>query len=158
MHHAPALLAANRSIPACSVIPVLHYPDVAAAASWLCHAFGFSKRLRIGDHRVQLTIGSGALVIAQAEITQADGAHSVMVRVADVDHHHAVAARAGARIAAAPVTYPYGERQYSAVDPGGHHWTFTQTVADVDPADWGGDWLDDEDADPTPPRPRRPLA
>jgi uncharacterized glyoxalase superfamily protein PhnB len=32
----------------------------------------------------------------------------------------------------------YGERQYSAEDPWGHRWTFSQTVADVDPRDWGG--------------------
>jgi len=24
------------------------------------------------------------------------------------------------------------------VDPGGHRWTFSQSIADVDPADWGG--------------------
>jgi uncharacterized glyoxalase superfamily protein PhnB len=35
--------------------------------------------------------------------------------------------------------YPYGERQYSAVDVGGHHWTFSESIADVDPADWGGE-------------------
>ncbi len=32
----------------------------------------------------------------------------------------------------------YGERQYNAEDPWGHQWTFSQTLADVDPADWGG--------------------
>jgi hypothetical protein len=32
----------------------------------------------------------------------------------------------------------YGERQYSAQDPGGHRSTFSQSIADVDPADWGG--------------------
>jgi uncharacterized glyoxalase superfamily protein PhnB len=38
-----------------------------------------------------------------------------------------------------PVDYPYGERQYSAVDPGGHVWTFSESIADVDPASWGGE-------------------
>ena len=32
----------NRSVPPCTVIPVLVYPDPAAAAEWLCGAFGFS--------------------------------------------------------------------------------------------------------------------
>jgi hypothetical protein len=32
----------------------------------------------------------------------------------------------------------YGERQYSAEDFAGHRWTFTQTIADIDPKDWGG--------------------
>ena len=30
----------------------------------------------------------------------------------------------------------------SAVDIGGHRWTFSQTIADVDPADWGGTAID----------------
>ena len=61
-----------------------------------------------------------------------------MVRVDDVDAHHDRAAAAGAQIALPPTDYPYGERQYTAEDPGGHRWTFSQSVADVDPADWGG--------------------
>jgi uncharacterized glyoxalase superfamily protein PhnB len=45
----------NRSVPAATVIPVLTYPDVRAAVDWLCAAFGFAERLRIGeDHRSQL--------------------------------------------------------------------------------------------------------
>ncbi len=51
----------NRSAPPCAVIPVVAYPDVAAAAAaWLEAAFGFRVRLRIGDHRVQMWFGSAA--------------------------------------------------------------------------------------------------
>lgn len=35
----------------------------------------------------------------------------------------------------------YGERQYTAEDPGGHVWTFTELVADVHPRDWGGELI-----------------
>jgi arsenite methyltransferase len=52
-------------------------------------------------------------------------------------HAHAVAV--GAAVVSAPTTYPFGERQYSAVDVGGHRWTFSQSVADIDPASWGGE-------------------
>jgi uncharacterized glyoxalase superfamily protein PhnB len=128
----------NRSIPEASVIPVLSYPSVPEAVAWLCSAFGFAERLRIGGHRVQLTLGNGALVVTQGE---AGGAGSVMVRVADADAHAAVAERAGARILGPPADYPYGERQYSAIDPYGHAWTFTQSIADVDPASWGGELI-----------------
>jgi uncharacterized glyoxalase superfamily protein PhnB len=31
-----------------------------------------------------------------------------------------------------------GERQYTAEDPAGHQWTFSETLADVAPGDWGG--------------------
>jgi uncharacterized glyoxalase superfamily protein PhnB len=48
---------------------------------------------------------------------------------------------AGAQVVAEPATYPFGERQYSALDLGGHRWTFSQTLADSDPASWGGDLI-----------------
>jgi uncharacterized glyoxalase superfamily protein PhnB len=130
----------NRSIPAVTIIPVLGYPDVAAAVAWLTAAFGLRERLRIGDHRAQLTFGAGALVVAQSDAAPAGG--SVMVRVSDADAHATRARLAGARIEREPADHPYGERQYSAVDPWGHAWTFTETIADVDPAAWGGTVVD----------------
>ena len=36
-----------------------------------------------------------------------------------------------------PTDFPYGERQYEAEDPAGHRWTFSETLADVDPGDVG---------------------
>jgi uncharacterized glyoxalase superfamily protein PhnB len=131
----------NRSMPAATVIPVLHYSDVQAAAAWLCDAFGFTQHLLIGDHRVQLNVGAGAIVIAKIEAHTHSGGvlnHSVMVRVSNVDHHYLQAKRAGAAISALPASMPYGERQYTAIDPGGHGWTFSQTETDVDPQLWGG--------------------
>ena len=65
-------------------------------------------------------------------------AASVLVRVFDLDAHAARAEARGARIVSAPQDFPYGERQYSAQDPGGHTWTFSESVADLAPEDWGG--------------------
>jgi uncharacterized glyoxalase superfamily protein PhnB len=134
-------MPANRSIPPATVIPVLLYPDVPAAAAWLCAAFGFSERVRIGTHRIQLNVGDGAVVVAHARadvLSPGSETHSVMVRIANADQHAAQAESQGARILAPPTTLPYGERQYSALDPGGHVWTFSETVADVAPEEWGG--------------------
>ncbi len=142
----------NRSMPPSVVIPVLAYPDVRQAVDWLCRAFGFVERLRIADHRAQLSIGAGSIVVtgqrvdpgASSEASDprpmpaGASSHSVMVRVADVDNHHARARQSGARIISPPTDYPYGERQYTAEDIGGHRWTFSQTIADVDPKAWGG--------------------
>jgi len=64
--------------------------------------------------------------------------HSVMVRVANLDDHCERATQCGAKIINPPTVYPFGERQYTAEDLGGHRWTFSQTVADVDPVSWGG--------------------
>ena len=140
-------MRANRSIPDAAVIPVLNYPDVPAAVRWLCDAFGLVERLRIGDHRVQLTFAGGALVAADrgssagGQTDAVERTHSVLVRVDDADAHCARARAAGAEIVSAPTDYPYGERQYTALDVAGHRWTFSQTVADVAPGDWGGELL-----------------
>jgi uncharacterized glyoxalase superfamily protein PhnB len=125
-------LRSNRSIPSAFVIPTLAYPDVREAADWLCRAFGFRVRLRIGDHRIQLVCGDGAVVVTQGE--GGSEGHGVLVRVEDADAHRALAAAAGARILDEPTDRPYGERQYTAEDIGGHRWTFSQSIADVDPA------------------------
>ncbi|WP_029351591.1 VOC family protein [Bosea sp. 117] len=127
----------NRSMPACTVIPELAYADVATAATWLCDAFGFTLRLAIGDHRVQLNVGDGAVVLTRSADGAAPG-DAVMVRVEDMDAHFERAKRGGARIASLPADYPYGERQYTALDLAGRRWTFSQSIADVSPESWGG--------------------
>jgi uncharacterized glyoxalase superfamily protein PhnB len=138
------LTTTNRSVPDATVIPELPYADVGEAADWLCNAFGFRARLRIGNHRAQLAYGDGAVIVTQLSGGGADGrpAHSVLMRVEDADAHHERARAAGAAIGSPPTDYPYGERQYTASDLGGHRWTFSQSIADVDPADWGGTLID----------------
>ncbi|MEP9380185.1 VOC family protein [Aquabacter sp. CN5-332] len=134
----------NRSMPTCTVIPELGYPNVTQATDWLCGAFGFVVRLKIADHRAQLGIGDGAMVVtllgaaASAGGKGLEAAFAVMVRVEDVDAHYARASRFGAEILSRPTDYPYGERQYSCRDLGGHRWTFSQTIADVACETWGG--------------------
>ncbi|MEO8334809.1 MAG: VOC family protein [bacterium] len=131
-------------MPPSIVIPVLGYPDVHVAAEWLFRAFGFTERLRMGDHRIQLDAGGGSLVITQmAGVLSGRCAHSVMVRVVDANAHAEHAGKAGARIVLEPADYPYGERQYSAEDLAGHQWTFSQSIADIDPASWGGSLVSD---------------
>ncbi len=133
----------NRSMPPSAVIPVLAYPDVRMAVGWLCGAFGFEERLQVTTHRAQLSFAGGALVISEAGTPSAQSrsamtAHSVLVRVEDVDQHHEQAKKSGALIVKPPENYPYGERQYTAEDLAGHLWTFSQTIADVAPETWGG--------------------
>ncbi len=60
------------------------------------------------------------------------------IRVADADAHCSQARAHGARVTQEPMTYPYGERQYNAEDFAGHSWTFSQSVADKHPEEWGG--------------------
>jgi uncharacterized glyoxalase superfamily protein PhnB len=139
----------NRSMPPGPVIPELAYVHVREAADWLCRVFGFVERLRIGHHRVQLSFGEGSIIVVglpEAAFSSIDAEHlhalmatqATMLRVVDVDKHYEQAKRLGARIIIAPTDFPYGERQYSVEDVGGHRWTISQTLADVHPKTWGG--------------------
>jgi len=62
----------NRSVPPCVVIPVLVYSDPGVAADWLAKAFGFTIRLRIANHRIQMKAGDGCFTIAEGN-SQTDG-------------------------------------------------------------------------------------
>lgn len=137
-------MRANRSIPSATVIPVLIYPDVREAVAWLSAAFGLAERVRIGDnHRSQLSFGDGAVIIGDVHhgrrAPQAgEVTHSLIVRVEDVDAHCEHARQNGAHIIAELTEFPFGERQYTAEDLAGHQWTFSQTLADIEPEQWGG--------------------
>jgi len=128
---------ANRSCPACTVIQEIGYPDVTEAADWLCDVFGFTVRVRIANHRAQLNVGDGAVVVVEDRENERRP-FSLMVRVEDVDRHHERSTQRGLRILRPPKSHPYGERQYTVEDFAGNRWTFTQSVADVAPEEWGG--------------------
>jgi len=128
----------NRSIPQCTVIPELSYPNMDDAINWLSAAFGFTLRVRIGDHRAQMNVGDGAVVLTEGFPKQSDTAHSVLVRVGDVNRHCAQAREAGAKIVHEPADHPFGERQCTVEDLVGRRWTFSQSIADVAPEGWGG--------------------
>ena len=147
-------MVVNRSAPPGPVAPHLIYEDPAAAIAWLCRAFGFRERYRYGrDGGVEgalLAVGDGAVMIASPRVGYGaakrftrrpprpeEGSHSIGVRVEDVDGHYERAKASGARILLAPETYPFGERQYTAQDCGGHLWTFSESVEDVAPEAWG---------------------
>jgi len=127
----------NRSVPPCPVIPVLYYPDPGVAADWLSKAFGFTVRLRIANHRVQMRAGEGCFTIAEGEVVP-NRSCVVQVRIEDALAHCERARVAGARILTEPTDHIYGERQYNAEDFNGHRWDFTETLTDVEPESWGG--------------------
>jgi predicted enzyme related to lactoylglutathione lyase len=129
----------NRTMPDCAVIPQLVYDDVIAAIGWLCDAFGLVERWRVGDHRAQLSIGGCTVAITEPRTSSAlPGQVSLLVRVPNANAHHERARARGATIIREPTDFQYGERQYTAEDLGGHRWTFSESIADVAPEDWGG--------------------
>ena len=146
----------NRSAPPGEVVPGLYYDDVDAAIDWLRGAFGFTERYRYGppDHTVGafLNVGGSSVALSKARVGQPPDCDDttelrpprgdfatggVSVRVADVDAHYDRATAFGAGTFGPPKTYRFGERQYTAQDPAGHRWSFTQSVVDVAPQDWG---------------------
>ena len=127
----------NRSVPPCVVIPVLIYPDPAVAADWVAKAFGFTVRLRIANHRIQMNVGAGCITIAEGSEVP-NKSHIVQVRIENAITHCERARQQGATILTEPQEHAYGERQYNAQDFYGHHWDFTETIRDVAPEDWSG--------------------
>jgi uncharacterized glyoxalase superfamily protein PhnB len=131
-------------MPSSTVIPELVYPDVRAAVAFLTAAFGSEERLQIGeDHRSQLSFGSGDVIVADVRGDRrppraGEETHGVIVRVDDAAAHCERARAAGARILMEPTDFEYGERQYTAEDLAGHRCTFSETLRDVAPEEWGG--------------------
>ena len=138
----------NRSIPPATVIPVLSYPDVRAAVTWLTQVFGFAERVRIGeDHRAQMSIGEdGAMIVADVggEQPPRDGivTHVLKVRVGDVEAQFERARSYGARVLEVPTERAYGERECTIEDLAGHRWQFTETLRDVAPEEYGCETVD----------------
>jgi uncharacterized glyoxalase superfamily protein PhnB len=143
------------------IAPMISYEDVAAAADWLCRAFGFRERLRYTASdgtlsHVQLEIGDGLIMLGNpdgryiapkrhAETCEAmrrvyetsyvsDGLH---VYVDDVVRHCQRAQRAGAKVLSDVELTPFGDRHYRVEDPEGHRWMFAEHIRDVAPEAWG---------------------
>jgi predicted enzyme related to lactoylglutathione lyase len=129
----------NRTMPSCTVIPELVYDDVTAAIEWLCDNLGFVERWRAGDHRAQLSLGDSTVAVTEPRTSKVlTGRWSLLVRVPDAAAHCERLRARGVNVFDEPRDFPYGERQYTVEDLGGHHWTFSQSIADVAPEEWGG--------------------
>lgn len=139
-------MVVNRSAPKSTIVPILIYEDLATMIDWLCRAFGFRERLRaerngivnhaqlsFRDADVMVGLQGGPFRVPQGGLVS----QYVLVAVEDVDAHFAHARECGARVLQPPTNMPFGERHYTAEDPGGHRWTFTQHIADVAPEEWG---------------------
>lgn len=133
-----------------TMIPMLTYEDVGAAADWLCSAFGFREsgerfsddegrvthaELSYGDGEVMLGFASPHYLSPRRHAAECEHAarwldnpyvvDGVLVHVDDLDEHLARAREAGAEILRGPDDQPFG-RLYSAADVEGHRWMFVQ--------------------------------
>lgn len=138
----------NRSAPTATVVPILVYEDVGKALEFLTRAFGFKERLRAeyggSISHAQMDVGECSIMMGKqggpfrAPIPDSGTtSHYATVHVDNVDAHFARARAAGAVILKEPADMPFGVRQYTARDIGGHWWTFSENIRDVDPSEWG---------------------
>jgi uncharacterized glyoxalase superfamily protein PhnB len=126
-------------------IPSVIYKDNRAALKWLQKAFGFEPSEVLTDAQdnilhAEMSHGDGVIMISSEFTSWAKspeavgGANTQRVHVRlnkGIDEHCARARQAGAKIAMEPADQFYGDRTYMAVDPEGHHWTFSQAVKAV---------------------------
>ncbi len=122
-------------------IAILVYRDIEAAFDYLTRVFEFGpgELMRDPDGQVvhgEIQAGDGAFWLhTESEPfglrapNQLGGATGTMaIIVGDVDAHHRHAVEHGATIRYEPVDQPYGYREYSAVDPEGHLWSFMKSL------------------------------
>jgi uncharacterized glyoxalase superfamily protein PhnB len=128
----------------------IYYEDARAAIEWLEKAFGFEPSMIITDAEgriahAEMTFGDGYVMIGSpwndwvATPGQVGGKNTqnVHVQLTDgIDAHCERARSAGAEILQEPEDQFYGDRSYRAIDPGGHMWTFGQTVKVMKPEEW----------------------
>jgi PhnB protein len=133
------------------IFPMVAYEDAGAAVDWLCDAFGFSERGRryvmddgtVGHAEIELE-GNVIMLATPNRDYESPRTHrakcaatdrwldnpwvvdGVLVKVADLDAHHAHAVAVGARVIREPEEGPDG-RLYTAEDLEGHRWMFQQT-------------------------------
>ena len=122
-------------------IAILVYEDIESAFDHLTRVFGFGpgELSRDPDGNVvhgEIEAGDGAFWLhpesepfglrSPRNLGGASGTMAIMVD--DVDAHFRHASAEGADIRYEPVDQPYGYREYSAVDPEGHLWSFMKPL------------------------------
>jgi uncharacterized glyoxalase superfamily protein PhnB len=137
-----AAMITNRSVPVDALLPHFPYRDLPAAIAWLVEVFGFVEHYHYGEPvsgaQMYLALHPRPVFFMVQQARSATyGAQSLTVFMEDVEAHYAHAKAAGAKILEEPHETVYGEFQYAAEDPGGHHWLFSRHARDLSPADWG---------------------
>ncbi len=122
-------------------IAILVYRDIEAAFEYLTRVYGFGPgtltrdpdgnvvhgEIQAGDGEFWLHEESEPFGLrAPANLGGASGTMAIIVD--DVDEHHRHAVEEGADVRYEPVDQPYGYREYSAVDPEGHLWSFMKPL------------------------------
>jgi uncharacterized glyoxalase superfamily protein PhnB len=112
------------------LLVVIHYARPAAAARWLCEAFGFEPTGDIPEEEptehgwTELRSGGSAFVLLPAEGETTNVSHEVLLFVNDLEAHFERSQRAGVKIVQPIKTH--GFTSYVAVDIEGRQWIFAE--------------------------------
>jgi uncharacterized glyoxalase superfamily protein PhnB len=127
----------NKHKNSSDICPCLTYDDAQNAIEWLCHVFGFKKRLVVmGDgsrvEHSELSFGNGVIMVSSPK--QEDNRISqknlsgigqmLSIYVANPDKHYKNSIAEGVQIIRELKTEDYGATGYMAVDLEGHVWYF----------------------------------
>jgi len=116
-----------------AIFPALKYDDAPGAIDWLGKAFGFSKHMVVpnegGVAHAELRLGGAMIMLGSPGkpdptnpwTTERQG---IYVQITDIDEHYARVKAMGAKIERPLADTPYGAREYTVRDPGGHLWSF----------------------------------
>ena len=124
------------------LVPYLAVADAAAALDWYTAALDGTETIRyVGDDG---RIGHAEMIVHGARIMLSDAYPEIGVvaadsyegsscalhlEVADIDAVHASAVQHGAVAERDPADQPHGSRMSTIVDPFGHRWMLSQTIA-----------------------------
>ncbi len=124
------------------LVPYIAVHDAAAALDWYAEALGGIETVRyVGDDgrigHAEITIHGANIMLSDAypEIgvvaaNSYEGSSCALhLEVADIDAVHAAAVGAGATSMRDPEDQPHGSRMSTVLDPFGHRWMFSQTIA-----------------------------
>jgi uncharacterized glyoxalase superfamily protein PhnB len=108
------------------IMPELPVDDVPAAVAHYRDVLGFSVNYQQHDIGVLDRDACRVLVIARTD--KHTGIGSCYVYVRDADALHAELTASGATVQAAPVSRPWGLREFPVLDPWGNRLTFGQPL------------------------------
>ena len=125
----------------------LSYRDPRAAIAWLEKAFGFETTMIIENPdgsigHSELRVGDGLIMVygeygdrhrSPASLNGVNSQSGHVQLENGLDAHCERARAAGAVITREPADQFYGDRNYIAVDPEGHVWSFAQTQVVMSP-------------------------
>jgi uncharacterized glyoxalase superfamily protein PhnB len=124
-------------------VPVLTYPDLERATTWLTDTFGFVESLRWSGPDgviswVELDVGNG-VVMLERRVGAHPGGPRIVVLVRDAAAQHRCVLAAGVTPVSPPVLKPEGVLEFDVEDLAGHRWTFGSLHRVVPASAWGAE-------------------